>query len=489
MTADSMTFEEYRSHDATDLAGLVQAREVSPAELLELAIDRYEAVNKSLNAVVSTRLPEARREVEGCEPWGAFSGVPFLLKDLMLEIGGSPMGCGSRSYRDYVSTHDSPLVKKIRSAGFTVFGKTNVPEFGITPYTEPKTVGPARNPWNTAHTPGGSSGGSAAAVAAGIVPMASASDGGGSIRIPASNCGLFGLKPSRGRIPVDQDGWGGGVVEGCVSRSVRDTAAYIDAVSGTESCVAALASGPPKSLRIGFSTAHPLYESGCKVHPDCENAVLSALKLCESLGHRVEEVQLPWDADVYESDFLPVLFVSTVAEIEQARRVRRGRLRARDVEANTLLMSKLGERIDQHAYERSLDRWQQLSRRVGALYEQYDLLCFPTLADPPALVGQFASPPLEAATIRVASRLGLVRTLERFGLIGEIARRVFAYMPFTPIANMTGVPAASLPLGTSSDGLPVGVQFMASAGADELLLRFSAHVESAAPWFARVPEC
>ena len=483
-----MTFDEYRSHDATDLAALVQSREVSPAELLECAIERLEAVNDRINAVVSTRLPEARREVEGCEPWGPFSGVPLLLKDLGLEISGSRLGAGSRSYRDYVSTHDSPLVRKIRSAGFTVFGKTAVPEFGITPYTEPKTAGPARNPWNTAHTPGGSSGGSAAAVAAGIVPMATASDGGGSIRIPASNCGLFGLKTSRGRVPVDQDGWGGGVVEGCVSRSVRDTAAYLDAVTGTRSFVSALASGPPQSLRIGFSTAHPLYEAGCRVHPDNEKSVLSAVKLCESLGHTVTEVPLPWDADVYERDFLPVLFVSTAGDVAQARRVRGGRLGGRDVEANTLLMSKLGERIDREAYDAALARWQRLAGRCAALFEQYDLLCMPTLADPPAHVGQFASPPLEAAAIRVASRLGLVRTLERFGIIGEIARRVFAYMPFTPTANMTGAPAASLPLGTSGDGLPVGVQCMGPAGADELLLRFSAQIEASAPWFDRVPE-
>lgn len=483
-----MTFSEYRKNDATALAALVKKRSVSPAELLELAVDRFEAVNDRLNAVVSTRLPAARAEVEGCEPWGPFSGVPFLLKDLAMEIKGSPMSCGSRSYRGYVSDHDSDLVAAARRSGLIVFGKTNTPEFGITPYTEPSALGPARNPWNTMHTPGGSSGGSGAAVAAGIVPMASASDGGGSIRIPASNCGLFGLKSSRGLLPFAQDGWGGGVVEGCLSRSVRDTAGYLDAVSGSTGFVSALSKGPPEHLRIAFSTAHPFADDGLTVHEDCVKAVHEAMRLAQSLGHHVEEVSLPWDKAVYERDFLPVLFVSTVEEVARARAVRGGKLRARDLEPNTALMAQMGSRIDAAAYTEALSRWTELAARFAAVYEGFDLLCVPSLAEPPARIGQFASPAAEALAVRAASRLGLAGLLMRFGIVREMAQRVFGYMPFTPPANMAGLPAVSLPLGTSASGLPVGVQFIGPQGSDELLLRFSAAVETSAPWFDRVPE-
>ncbi len=488
-----MTFDEYRSRDATALAALVRNREVSPAELLELAIDRYEAVNDRINAVVSTRIPAARAEVEGCEPWGPFAGVPFLLKDLGLEFKGSPLSCGSQSYRGYVSDHDSDLVKRIRSVGLVVFGKTNTPEFGLTPYTEPAAYGPSRNPWNTDYTPGGSSGGSGAAVAAGIVPLATASDGGGSIRIPASNCGLFGLKTSRGLISDAPTGWGGGVVEGCVSRSVRDTAAYLDAVSARSPAGAvgfsdALAQPPAQTMRIGFSVKHPLSHAGFEVHSDCADAVYNACAIASDLGYPVDEIPLPWDADIYERDFLPVLFVSTAQEVSRAAAIRNGRLKMRDLEAHTRLMANIGLACEGDAYTDALNRWSDLSRRFEMLHQGYDLICLPTLARPPARVGQFQSSAAETFIVRIAGALGLGGLLLRLGLVGEIANRIFGYMPFTPIANMTGAPAVSLPLGSSADGLPVGVQFIAPRGSDGRLLRFSRQMEEAAPWFHRVPE-
>ena len=507
-----MTFEEYRAQDGCGLAKLVASGDVKPIELLEHAIARCEEVNPRLGAVVSKRYEQARTEAHELASHndppgrqkgelqrhnGMLSGVPFLLKDLALHLSNTPLSCGSRSYSGFVSTHDSPAVRRIQEAGLLILGKTNVPEFGLTPYTEPKLHGPARNPWNTDHTPGGSSGGSAAAVASGMVPLATASDGGGSIRIPASCCGLFGLKPSRGRVPLATEGWGGGVVEGCLSRSVRDTAAYLDLVAGPaagdffptakESFSAALQQAPPRGLRIGFSTAHPLAEFGAKVHADCRAAVHGAMELATELGHSVEEIPLPWTSTLYEHDFLPVVVASTAVEAAEAERVQGRRLRADELETNTRLMVEMGKALRADVYAAALQRWNATARAFGELHQSYDLICVPSLAEPPAAIGRFDSPALEDIVVRAATGLGLTGVLMRFGLVKTMAQRVFRYMPFTPPANITGAPAASLPLGVSASGLPVGVQFMAAMGADQLLLSFAAQVEQAQPWFATVP--
>lgn len=496
-----MTFDEYRAQDGCGLGQLVAAGEVKPAELLELAIARCEEVNAQLGAVVYKRYEQAREQAREEAPTrrhtSALGGVPFLLKDLSLHLSDTPVSNGSRSYSGFVSSHDSIAVSRMRKAGLLILGKTNVPEFGLTPYTEPKVHGPARNPWNTEHTPGGSSGGSGAAVAAGIVPLATASDGGGSIRIPASCCGLFGLKPSRGRVPLATEGWGGGIVEGCLSRSVRDTAAYLDVVAGPapgdffpttqESFTAALEQAPPQGLRIGFSTAHPLAESGATVHADCRAAVLGAMELATELGHTVEEIRLPWSSTLYERDFLPVVVASTAAEAAEAERLQERRLRRGELETNTRLMVEMGKALGADVYAAALQRWNLTARAFGELHLNYDLICVPTLAEPPAAVGRFDSPVLEDLVIRTATGLGLTGVLMRFGLVRTMAQRVFQYMPFTPPANMTGAPSASLPLGVSDSGLPIGVQFMAAMGADKLLLSFAAQLEHAQPWFAKTP--
>ncbi|MCA1753871.1 MAG: amidase [Spirochaeta sp.] len=521
-----MTFEEYRAQDACGLAQLIATGKVKPAELLELAIGRCEEVNPELGAVVYKRYEQARAEADAApaakakaaalalaaaraavrtavragKPSAespALGGVPFLVKDLALHVSNTPLSCGSRSYSGFVSSHDSPAVRRVREAGLLILGKTNVPEFGITPYTESKALGPARNPWNTEHTPGGSSGGSGAAVAAGIVPLATASDGGGSIRIPASCCGLFGLKPSRGRVPLATEGWGGGVAEGCLSRSVRDTAAYLDVVAGPaagdfyptpkESFSAALQQAPPQGLRIGFSAAHPLAEFGAKVHADCRTAVLDAMKLATGLGHVVEEIDLPWTSELYERDFLPVVVASTAVEAAEAERVQGRRLRSGELETNTRLMVQMGKALRADVYAAALQRWNATARAFGEVHQKYDLICTPTLAEPPASIGRFASPALEELVIRAATSLGLTGLFMRVGLDKIMARRIFQYMPFNPPANMTGAPAASLPLAVSATGLPIGVQFMAPMGADQLLLSFSAQLEQAQPWFARIP--
>ncbi len=505
-----MTFEEYRAQDACGLAELVRAGEIKAAELLEIATARCEEVNPRLGAVVYKRYEQAHAEAReqadtlareeastrGGTP-ASLRGLPLLVKDLALHVSGAPMSCGSRSYTGFVSSYDSTAVERIRAAGLLILGKTNVPEFGLTPYTEPRALGPARNPWNTEHTPGGSSGGSGAAVAAGIVPLATASDGGGSIRIPASCCGLFGLKPSRGRVPLATEGWGGGVVEGCLSRSVRDTAVYLDIVAGPAAgdffptskalFTGALEQAPPQGLRIGFSTAHPLAEFGAEVHADCQAAVLDAMKLATELGHTVEEIALPWTSTLYEHDFLPVVVSSTAVEAAEAERLQGRRLRSDELEPNTRLMVEMGKALRANVYASALQRWNATARAFGALHQTYDLICLPTLAEPPAAIGRFDSPAVEEMVIRTATTLGLTGVLMRFGLIKEMARRIFRYMPFTPPANMTGAPAASLPLGVSASGLPIGVQFMAPMGADQLLLSFAAQVEQAQPWFERVP--
>jgi amidase len=464
--------------DATAQAALVASGDVSPADLVAGAISRIEKLNPTLNAVIHELFDRARAAAAAPLPEGPFRGVPLLLKDLGAELAGTPFCEGSAFAGDYHSVVDQELTKRFLAAGFVVCGKTNTPEFGILPTTEPKRFGPSRNPWNTAHSTGGSSGGSAAAVASGMVPVAHANDGGGSIRIPASCCGLVGLKPTRARVstaPQYGDLMGGLVAEHVVSRTVRDSAAILDAIAGPVPgdpywapplrgpSFAAAADTAPKGLRVAVMTASP---TGSAVHPDCISAAEQAAALCESLGHHVEPATLKIDGDAFVTHFVNVWSAGnawTLLDWEQ----RVGRVATEeDVEPLSWALIEIGRALDSGHYLLSLQELQKFTREIAAYFEGIDVLLTPTLAEPPAPLGTFDSPPGEPLT-------GLFRSA--------------AYVPFTPPFNVTGQPGISLPLHWNEAGLPIGVQFVGRFGDEETLLSLAGQLERAAPWADRRP--
>lgn len=492
-----MTFDEYRRYDALGLAELVRKGDVAPLELLDIAIARTEAVNPQLNAVIHKMYDEGRRLAAQVNRQAPFAGVPFLIKDLGLEVKGFPLRTGCRGYEGYISPEDSVLVKRFREAGLIYFGKTNTPEFGLTPFTEPEHFGPTRNPWNPERSAGGSSGGSGAAVAAGIAPIATASDGGGSIRIPASCNGLFGLKPSRGRLtlaPFKGEMWSGAVVEGCLSRSVRDSAAFLDALCapapGDPFLIAApdrpylqAAQQEPAPLRIGFTTRHTL---GHEVDKECVQAVENTAVLLQALGHRVEEVALPYQKEDLTEVFIVMVMGEAAADLEKLSNFLGRRVTPRDVEATTYMLGLLGKAYSAKDYAFARRRWNDLARRVGAFHEQWDCLLTPTVARPPFPIGALKPAPAEQRVIAVINALGWGGLLK--SSVRKLAEQIYSYMPYTAFANMTGQPSMSVPLHWTADGLPVGVMFSAAFGREDLLFQLAGQLERAQPWRHRIPD-
>ncbi len=468
--------------DATAQADLIRGAVASPAELVEDAISRIEKLNPELNAVIRTRFEEARREAAGTLPDGPFRGVPLVLKDLICTTAGEEMHEGMRILKEarYVAPVDQELARRFRAAGFVVVGRTNTPELGILPTTEPLAYGPTCNPWDTSRSTGGSSGGSAAAVASGMVPVGHANDGGGSIRIPASECGLVGLKPSRGRVslaPEWGDIMGGLVCELAVTRSVRDTAAVLDAVAGpmpgdpfaapasVTPYVQALTTDPG-SLRIGLQTSAP--GGAVTTHPDCVTAAESAGRLLESLGHRVESsVVTALDEIAFTENFLLVWSSGTSTDIDRYWPAKLGRaITEDDVEPLTWALAEFARQSSIGDLVMARQWLQAYSRRVAAWFEDFDLLLTPTIAEPPPHLGEFDSP----------------KDNPLHGLF-----RAAALVPFTPPFNVTGQPAISLPLHMNGDGLPIGVQLVAPYGREDILISVAAQLEAALPWDQRRP--
>ncbi|HEY3842040.1 MAG TPA: amidase family protein [Acidimicrobiales bacterium] len=464
--------------DATAHAELVRSGTASPGELVDDAIARIEKLNPQLNAVIHELFDRARADAAGELPDGPFRGVPMLLKDLGAELEGTPFSEGTDFAGDYRSTVTQELTKRFLRAGFVVCGKTNTPEFGILPTTEPRRFGASRNPWNTDHSTGGSSGGSAAAVASGMVPVAHANDGGGSIRIPASCCGLVGLKPTRARVstaPQYGDLMGGLVAEHVVTRSVRDTAAILDATSGPvpgdpywapprrgESFAAAV-SAPTRALRVAVMTTSP---TGSDVHPDCVTATERTASLCESLGHQVEPATLALDGDLFTAHFVNVWAAGNAWGLtDWEERVGRTATEE-DLEPLSWSLVQLGRSIDSGLYLKSMQELQKLTRVIADYFEGIDVLLTPTLAEPPVPLGTFDSPPGEPL-------VGLMRAA--------------TYVPFTPPFNVTGQPGISLPLHWNDAGLPIGSQFVGRFGDEETLLSLAGQLEAAAPWADRRP--
>jgi amidase len=490
--------DDYVRHDGLGLAGLVRRGEVGAVELLEAAIERIETHNPALNAVVRKRYDAARAEAGRIDLTAPFAGVPFLVKDLLATLAGEPTANGNRVLAGMVMPHDSALVQRWRAAGLVIAGRTNTPEFGLTPYTEPLLYGPTRNPWSAAHSPGGSSGGSAAAVAARLVPLASGGDGGGSIRIPASCCGLFGFKPSRGSTPSGPDNgelWHGFAIEHVLSRSVRDSAALLDATQGNDPGAPYAAPAPqrpyldevstaPGRLRIAFSR-QPLF--GRQVHPDCIAALEDGARLLASLGHHVEEATPPVDREACAIAFITILAGEVRAEIEAIARLTGGRPRAGDYEPSTYSLGLLGRALSAADYAGASRTLQLAARQAAPFFDTFDVLLTPTLGTPPALIGALQPSAAETRLMRLVNALDAGWLLKVLGVVKPLAAQTFDYIPFTPWFNATGQPAMSVPLHWNSAGLPIGLQLASRLGNDATLFRLAGQLEQARPWFHRAP--
>jgi amidase len=488
---------EYDRLDATDLAALVRRKEVSPPELVEAAIERVEARNPPLNAVIARSYDRARQQARGALPEGPFRGVPFLLKDMLAVEGGICTTNACTFFQGFAPKLDSELVHRLKAAGLLIVGKTNTSEMGILPVTEPRLYGPTRNPWNTAYTPGGSSGGSAAAVAARMVPMAHGGDGGGSIRIPASCCGLFGLKPTRGRNPMGPyvgEGWHGIAVEHALTRSVRDSAALLDATHGPDLGAPYVAPPParpyaeevrrePGKLRIAFTTRSLL---GSAVHPDCVEAVRRAAELCEKLGHSVEEDAPGIDRRALSKAFLVLIAAETAAEIDGAAEAMDKRPRARDFEPGTWMLAQIGHKFRADELARAVHRVRAAGRELAGWFEKRDAFLTPTLAAPPLKVGALDQKPAEKLALAVLRAFPSEMAMRK--LLDQIAEQAFEFAAFTPLANLTGQPAVSVPLHWNGEGLPIGSHFFGRFGDEATLLRLAGQLEQAQPWAHRRPD-
>ncbi|HET8642025.1 MAG TPA: amidase [Pseudonocardiaceae bacterium] len=462
--------------DATAQAALVRDREVTAEELVTAAIARIEARNPALNAVVTPGYERALDEVRAALPDGPFTGVPFLLKDLIAEQAGVRHTAGSAYLRDHVSATDQELVVRLRRAGLVILGKTSTPEFGLLPTCEPALFGPTRNPWDPTRSPGGSSGGSATAVAAGMVPFAHANDAAGSIRYPASCCGLFGFKPTRGRNPLGPaygDAWGGLAAEHAITRSVRDSAALLDATAGPDlgdPYVAPQPPGPfvadvsraPGRLRIGYSLRTP---AGHPVHPDCIAALHDAVELCERLGHDVVEADLPGFTREVGNAIRTVFQAASVAALDRGIRVLGRPPGPDELELYTRTYWERAHHVSAGDYLLAVGELQRFARVVARFLTTVDVYLTPTLAQLPPVLGELTS--TEDDPLR-AGRRG-----------GELA--AFACV----IANVTGGPAMSVPLYWNADGLPVGVHFLGQYGDEARLFRLAGQLEAARPWADR----
>ena len=481
-----MPIAEYAQYDGLGLAGLVKKGEVTPAELVEEAISRIEKHNPTLNAVIYKMYDQGRETAskqssEGKRPGGdrggAFRGVPFLLKDVLGNYEGVPTAYGCRFMSGIPASHDFTLVARFKAAGLVTLGKTNVPECGLLPTTEPALYGPARNPWNTDYSTGGSSGGSAAAVAAGIVPVAHANDGGGSIRIPASCCGLVGLKPTRARNPLGPDIgdiMGGLVAEHVVTRTVRDSAAVLDCTHGPEPGDPYFAppverpfltevGASPGRLRIAFATKN---FAGAPLHKDCVAAVEEAARLCEELGHTVEEASPRINNEFLIDAFMTIWGVGLATSIDVYALLHGREPTENDFEGLTWGLYRQGREITAARYQIAIGMMQFMAREVARFHATYDCWLTPTLGSPPI-------------------KNGVVDIHERDPL--KAFAPIIDYVPFSPLQNATGQPAVSLPLYWNADGLPVGVMFVGRFGEEATLYRLGGQLEQARPWIDHRP--
>ena len=484
-----------RRLDATGQAALIARGEIHPTALLEAAIEAADAA--TIGNAVPIRFDDIARARAASTLDGPFAGVPFLLKDLAQQFAGQPNTAGAAPYRHRVAREHSAYTRRCLEAGLVIFGRTATPELGLVAVTQSRLWGPSRNPWDGDRTPGGSSGGAAATVTAGIVPMAGASDGGGSIRIPAAYCGLFGLKPSSGRVSFGpQDGlhWDGASSNGVISRSVRDTAAMLDVLAGPEpgdpfpqprsaTPFAQEVGIPPGRLRIGYSTVSPL---GGEVHAACIKAVEDAAHLLESLGHAVEESAPCIDGRALANSYLTLYLGQVAADVAASG--------AKDsaFELETGVLAMLGRALPAGRYVSARLAWNGFARALAAFHRQYDLFLLPTTAVPAPRIEATALPAAQRRVLAVLGAIRAGRLMLKTNMLDQLARTSLAPTPFTQLSNLTFTPSMSVPLAMSPaeadrPALPIGVQFVARFGEEATLLRLAAQLEAAAPWIDRRP--
>ena len=465
-----MNNSEYFSHDALGLAELVRTKQISSTELLEVAIALTEKLDPKLNAVPIKHFEFARENLKKQIDIGIFNGVPFLLKDLNNYLKGTVTSGGSRVLENISADHTSELVKRTLDSGLNIFGKTNSPELGLTVTTEPVLYGPTRNPWDLDRSSGGSSGGASSAVAAGIIPMAQASDGGGSIRIPASCCGLFGLKPTRARTPLGPaslEGWGGQSIFHCVSVSVRDSAALLDVTSGTEKGAPYRSAHQEKSfleqiniepgnLKIGY-----LEDSSISVHEDVKKVMNSTIDLCQKLGHSVESTKINFSSEEISLAIVTIIS-SNVSYAVKSQSDQTGREVSNEFFENvTLQMAENGNNFSASDYVNAIKINHRLGQELEKMFDQYDVLLSPVLASPPIKIGTIDMNTSDMKTY---------------------VEKLTEYSPFTGIFNQSGQPSMSVPLFRTQDNLPVGSMFSASFGNENLLFSLAGQLERAEPW-------
>lgn len=472
-----LQFSDYKKLDGIAAAEGIRRKDFTSAELTACAIERARQVNPTLNAIVhenfDSALEQARRFDQSSHslPDSRVAGLPFLIKDLT-EVAGLKSTYGSALYAGHVPSQDASIVSRYREAGLNILGKTNTPEFGLTITTEPRANGVCRNPWNLEYSTGGSSGGAAAAVASGIVPVAHASDGGGSIRIPAACCGLFGLKPSRGLTeigPTLGESWGGMSVAHVLSRSVRDSAAFLDLITLDRPRLYPLPEHPNSffeelqransgRLRIAVHSAHP---AGDTVEQDCLLAVQKAARHCEELGHQVEELAFPVDLEQAARAMSRLINVYSYQAVGKRAQTLGLELDDCPIEASTLAMAKRGAQVSASEFLDARDSLMEVEQQLQAFQQQFDVILQPVLAKPTAKIGWLD---MDSADIK------------------DYAAKFKAYSGFTALANGTGQPSMSVPMGLNESGLPVGALFTAAWGGDMTLLRLAAALEQAAPW-------
>ncbi len=474
--------ETYLESDGLELARLLRSGELAPSEAVDCAASIASELNGRVNAIVYSDFERAAEAApDAVAAGGPFAGVPYLLKDLYASAEGLPMTNGSRLFKDNVPDHDSEMVRRYRQAGLLIAGRTASPEFGLTTSTESALFGKTRNPWNLEHIAGGSSGGAAAAVAAGIVPAAHASDGGGSIRIPASCCGLFGLKPSRARVSLAPDageGWAGLSIQHCVSRTVRDSAALLDAVAGPVAGDPYAAPAPerpfldevgraPGRLRIALTTRA---FNGAEVDPACVAAAGETARLCVELGHEVEEAAPQIDAAALGNATRLIVAANIRATVVERSEALGREPREDELEPATRAMAAVAAKHDVADYVRATRTVHAVCRQLADFFSRgYDVLLSPTMAAPPAKLG--------------------VLSLSNQG--DDYLPALLQTIGFTQLMNVAGNPAASVPLGSTEPGggLPIGVQLAAPVGGEGVLLRLSSQLEQARPWASRKPQC
>lgn len=489
-------FPEYDIYDGIGLAELIRTKAVSREEVLEAAIERIELLNPFLNAVTFKLYDQAKKQIQSENLSGPFAGVPFLIKDIGLSYANTPTDFGSVWLKGYTRPFHSELIQRYLKAGLVILGKTNTPEFGLSPVTEPRLHGKTVNPWDLTRTAGGSSGGSAAAVGGRMVPMAQGGDGGGSIRIPASCCGLFGLKPTRGRTPRGPDagrGWLGLVVDHALTRSVRDSAALLDATLGDDMGTPLPLPSPKESylemleqspgpLKIGV-LREPIYPT--QVDPDCFKALDNAISLCSELKHTVEEARLELDPEEQSKAMLILIAAEMGKALHYFKRVIGHAPRWGEVEITTRVLAKLGRYYKAEDLAWALSVFDKTTRKVGALHEKYDVLLTPTLAKLPLKNETLKLAWYENWLLHCLNATGTVELIHLMGMRG--IRKNNEFSPYTALFNLTGQPAMSIPLYWNRQNLPVGVQFAGRYGDETVLFQLARQLEKARPWQHRLP--